>query len=109
MKLLKRKSRDPSILERELELEREYRVANGREIWIRLCDTRVRYAFERTRKDLSEVGSINSSYFQMVIGPFIKLFWIPVGFVINSAEAFGIPSRCPKDPQTGKYILRYEE
>ena len=104
MKLMRRESRNPAILERELELEREYKANWGRDISVRLCNTRVRHAFESTKRDLGALKDTDPLYFQMVMHPIIRLVWGLVGPIINYVDAYGT-SKCSRDPITGKYIL----
>jgi hypothetical protein len=98
MKLLKRKPKDFSILERELQLESEDEIARERGLKVRLCDTRLgyvaRHAFRNVTYCLGNSEEKNG------------IIFLPATILISFVASF---FEIHKDSVTGKYIFRYED
>jgi len=101
MKLMRRKPRDPSILERELELQKEYESKSPvyRDTIVELYDSRIMYSIDK-------VIDVNASLMELIpkilSSPICKL-GTPSLFLLELANTFIDKSMI--DPVTGKYVL----
>lgn len=102
MKLMKRKPRDSSLLERELELMKTDEFARTNSLLVELCDTRleavVKTSLNLVRYSLKTDSSFFNTISTVIVAPFLPLVLFPY---------YGKPVN--KDLLTGKYIRRYFE